>query len=83
MQLIAALYNDGRSSNADAHNLPLEAILLSALAQVALGFLVRLVLLIGVLAYFRVAPPLTAFLFPIGIFSLVLVGLSWACCSHR
>jgi lipopolysaccharide transport system permease protein len=55
-------------------NLPQEAILLSALAQVALGFLVRLVLLIGVLAYFRVAPPLTAFLFPIGIFSLVLVG---------
>jgi lipopolysaccharide transport system permease protein len=55
-------------------NLPREAILLSALAQVVLGFLVRLVLLIGVLAWFRVVPPATALLFPVGIFSLILVG---------
>jgi lipopolysaccharide transport system permease protein len=55
-------------------NLPREAILLSALAQVVLGFLVRLLLLVGVLAWFRIVPPATAVLFPIGIFSLVLVG---------
>ena len=55
-------------------NLPREAILLSALAQVMLGFLVRLVLLIGVLAWFRMVPPVTALLFPVGIFSLILVG---------
>jgi lipopolysaccharide transport system permease protein len=55
-------------------NLPREAILLSALAQVVLGFLVRLVLLIAVLAWFRIVPPATALLFPVGIFSLILVG---------
>jgi lipopolysaccharide transport system permease protein len=55
-------------------NLPREAILLSALAQVVLGFLVRLVLLVGVLAWFHMAPPATALLFPVGIFSLILVG---------
>jgi len=55
-------------------NLPREAILLSALAQVVLGFLVRLALLIGVLAWFRLVPPVTAIFFPLGILSLILVG---------
>jgi lipopolysaccharide transport system permease protein len=55
-------------------NLPREAILLSALAQVVLGFLVRLILLIGVLAWFRIMPPATAVLFPVGVFSLILAG---------
>jgi lipopolysaccharide transport system permease protein len=55
-------------------NLPREAILLSALAQVALGLLVRLPLLVGVLTWFRVAPHATALLFPVGILSLMLVG---------
>lgn len=55
-------------------NLPREAILLSALAQVALGFLARLALLIGVLAWFRMVPPATALLFPVGIVSLILAG---------
>jgi homopolymeric O-antigen transport system permease protein len=55
-------------------NLPREAIFLSALAQVVLGFLVRLVLLIGTLAWFHMVPPVTALLFPVGIASLILVG---------
>lgn len=55
-------------------NLPREAILLSALAQVVLGFLVRLVLVIGILAWFRIVPPATALLFPVGILSLLLTG---------
>jgi lipopolysaccharide transport system permease protein len=55
-------------------NLPREAILVSALAQVVLGFLVRLILLVGVLTWFRIAPPITAMLFPVGIFSLILIG---------
>jgi len=55
-------------------NLPREAILLSALAQVGMGFLVRLLLLIGVLVWFRLVPPATAVLFPLGILSLILVG---------
>jgi lipopolysaccharide transport system permease protein len=55
-------------------NLPREAILLSALAQVLLGFLVRLVLIVGVLAWFRIVPPATAPLFPVGVLALILVG---------
>jgi lipopolysaccharide transport system permease protein len=55
-------------------NLAKEAILLSALAQVVLGVLVRMPLLIGVMALFRIAPPATALLFPIGLMSLILFG---------
>ena len=55
-------------------NLPREAILLSALAQVVFSILVRLVLLIGVFVWFHLAPATTAWLFPFGVLSLVLVG---------
>jgi lipopolysaccharide transport system permease protein len=55
-------------------NLPREAILLSALAQVGLGVLVRMPLLIGIMLLFRIAPPMTALLFPVGLLSLILVG---------
>lgn len=55
-------------------NLPREAVLLSALAQVGLGFLVRLVLLIAVFLWFRLTPPSTAVLFPLGVLSLILIG---------
>lgn len=56
-------------------NLPREAILLSAVAQVGLGFFVRLLLLVGVFAWLRLAPPTSAILFPLGILTLVLMGL--------
>ena len=55
-------------------NLPREAILLSALAQVCFGFLVRLLLLVGVMAWFHLVPPATVLLFPVGILSLILFG---------
>ena len=55
-------------------NLPREAILVSALAQVLLGFLVRLRLACRRACRFRIALPITAVLFPLGILSLVLVG---------
>jgi lipopolysaccharide transport system permease protein len=57
-------------------NLPREAILLSALGQVCLGFLVRLMLVVGVMAWFRQVPPVTAPLFPLGIVSLLLAGFA-------
>lgn len=55
-------------------NFPREAILLSGLGQVIFSFLIRLVLLVGVLAWFRITPPPTAILFPLGIFALMLFG---------
>lgn len=55
-------------------NFPREAILLSGLMQVGLSFLVRLVLLAGVLAWFRILPPSTAVLFPLGVLFLILAG---------
>jgi homopolymeric O-antigen transport system permease protein len=57
-------------------NLPREAILLSALAQVGLGFLVRLILIIGVMVWLGHVPPATAALFPLGILSLIVLGFA-------
>ncbi len=54
--------------------MPREAILLSGLAQVGLGFLVRLVILLMVLVWSRIVPPVTAVLFPLGILGLMLFG---------
>ena len=55
-------------------NFPREAILLSGLGQVILGFLIRLVLLMGVFIWFKITPPPTAILFPAGILSLIMIG---------
>jgi lipopolysaccharide transport system permease protein len=55
-------------------NFPREAILLAGLGQVIFNFLIRLVLLAGVFAWFRIMPPTTAFLFPLGILSLMMIG---------
>jgi lipopolysaccharide transport system permease protein len=55
-------------------NFPREAILLSGVGQVFFGFLIRLVLLIGVFVWFQIVPPTTVLLFPMGIVSLVLIG---------
>jgi lipopolysaccharide transport system permease protein len=57
-------------------NLPKEAILLSGLGQVIFSFLIRLVLLAGVFAWFKIEPPVTVLLFPIGVFALILVGFT-------
>jgi lipopolysaccharide transport system permease protein len=57
-------------------NLPREAILLSGLGQVIFSFLIRLVLLTIVFAWFKIVPPVTALLFPIGVFALILVGFT-------
>jgi lipopolysaccharide transport system permease protein len=57
-------------------NLPREAILLSGLGQVIFSFLIRLALLIMVLTWFRIVPPPTALLLPIGVVALILVGFT-------
>jgi len=57
-------------------NLPREAILMSGLGQVAFSFLIRLVLLIIVFLWFKIVPPATVLLFPIGVFALILFGFT-------
>jgi lipopolysaccharide transport system permease protein len=57
-------------------NLPREAILLSGLGQVIFSFLIRLVLLTIVFVWFKIVPPVTVLLFPIGVFALILVGFT-------
>jgi lipopolysaccharide transport system permease protein len=57
-------------------NLPKEAILLSGLGQVIFSFLIRLALLIMIFIWFRIVPPPTALLFPIGVVALILVGFT-------
>jgi lipopolysaccharide transport system permease protein len=57
-------------------NLPREAILLSGLGQVIFSFLIRLVLLILVFTWFKIMPPVTVLLFPIGVIALILVGFT-------
>lgn len=57
-------------------NLPREAILLSGLGQVVFSFLIRLVLLTIVFVSFKIVPPITAPLFLIGVFALILVGFT-------
>jgi lipopolysaccharide transport system permease protein len=55
-------------------NFPREALLLSGLEMVVFNFLIRFVLLIGVFAWFKIMPPLTALLLPLGVTSLVTMG---------
>jgi homopolymeric O-antigen transport system permease protein len=57
-------------------NLPREAILLSGLGQVIFSFLIRLVLLTTVFVWFKIVPPATALLFPVGVFALIVVGFT-------
>jgi lipopolysaccharide transport system permease protein len=57
-------------------NFPREAILLAALLQIGFGFLVRLILLVGVFVWFGVVPAPTVPLFLLGVVGLVLTGFT-------
>jgi lipopolysaccharide transport system permease protein len=55
-------------------NFPREALLLAGLGMVIFNFLIRLVLLIGVFAWFKIVPPPSALLFPVGVIALTILG---------
>jgi homopolymeric O-antigen transport system permease protein len=55
-------------------NFPREALLLAGLGMVVFNFLIRVVLLIGVFWWFKIIPPPTALLFPLGVLALIMVG---------
>src|SRR5262249_38339429 len=55
-------------------NFPREALLLAGLGMVIFNVLIRFVLLLGVFVWFRIMPPPTALLFPLGVAALTMVG---------
>ena len=55
-------------------NFPREAILLAGLGGVFFNFLIRLVLLVMVFIWFRIPPPVTALLLPVGIVAIIGFG---------
>ena len=55
-------------------NFPREAILLAGLGEVLFNFLIRLVLLVAVFIWFRIPPPITALLLPVGIVAIIGFG---------
>jgi lipopolysaccharide transport system permease protein len=55
-------------------NFPREALVLAGGAEVLLTFLVRSLLLLAVLAWYGILPPLQALLFPAGVLILVMMG---------
>lgn len=55
-------------------NFPRESILLAGLGQVLFAALIRMLLVLFVILWFELTPPVTAWLFPLGILSLIAVG---------
>ena len=56
-------------------NFPREALILAGLGEVLFNFAIRGVLLIGVMAWFRIVPPMTVLLVPLGVLALIALGL--------
>jgi len=57
-------------------NFPRESVLVAGISMVLFNFLVRLVLLIGVLVFFHVHPNAGLLFFPIAVLALILCGTS-------
>lgn len=58
-------------------NFPREAVVVAGIAMVLFNFLVRLVLLAGVLVFFRVKPDAGLLFFPIAVLALILCGTAF------
>ncbi|MBN1874062.1 MAG: ABC transporter permease [Anaerolineae bacterium] len=56
-------------------NFPREALILAGLGEVIFNFAIRLILLIGVFIWFNIPVPSTALLAPLGILSLMALGV--------
>lgn len=56
-------------------NFPREALILTSIGQVLFNFAVRLLLLIGIFAWYKVALPMTILLVPLGVISMILLGI--------
>jgi len=56
-------------------NFPREALILAGIGEVLFNFSIRLVLLVAVFIFYNVSLPVAAFLAPLGILSLMALGL--------
>jgi len=56
-------------------NFPREALILAGIGEVLFNFLIRLVLLIAVFVFYKISLPAVVFLAPLGIMSLMALGL--------
>ncbi len=57
-------------------NFPKESLILSGMMQVGFDFLVKLILIVVVFIAFSVVPAWTIFLAPVGVFMLMLLGMT-------
>jgi lipopolysaccharide transport system permease protein len=55
-------------------NFPREALILAGVAEVLFGFLIRSALLAAVLIWYRVTPPATVLIAPLGVIMLIAIG---------
>ncbi len=56
-------------------NFPREALILTSFGLVLFNFVIRLVLLVAVFAWYKISPPTSILLVPIGVFALILLGM--------
>ena len=57
-------------------NFPREAILLAGIGQVVFATLIRMLLVVFVMLWFDIKPPGTAWLFPLGVLAIIMVGFT-------
>ncbi len=58
-------------------NFPREALVLASLGEALFNFCIRLVLILGVMLWYQIFPPWTFLLAPLGMFALLLLGLTF------
>jgi len=57
-------------------NFPREAVVFASMGEVIFNFLLRMVLVVGIMAWYQILPPVTVLLFPLGVASLLLMGIA-------
>lgn len=67
------LFNESRPMLARVH-FQYEALILAGAGEVAVNFLIRMILLVCIFAYYRLLPPATIVFMPLGVMSLMCMG---------
>ncbi len=56
-------------------NFPREALILASIGEVLFNFCIRFTIIFGAMLWFQIVPPSTVFLVPLGLLSLLLLGI--------